>query len=67
MPLVSNLTINCVDVAPVAVGGVALDSELRGIAGHDRTVPWLWAALGLGAIVTLSVLAFARHWQAAGR
>ena len=67
VPLVSNLTINCVDAAPAAVGGVALGGELRGISAQHGNAPWLWAALGLGAIVTLSVLAFARHWQAAGR
>ena len=63
VPIVSNLTINCVDVVPVAVGGVALGGELRGIAAQHGNVPWLWAALGIGAIAALSVLAIARRRQ----
>ena len=67
VPDVSDLTINCVDAAPAAVGGVALGGELRGIAARDGNAPWLWAALGLAAVVTLGALAIARRWQAAGR
>ncbi|MCH8009898.1 MAG: hypothetical protein IIC91_13650 [Chloroflexi bacterium] len=64
---VSNLTINCVDVAPAAVGGLALDGGLRGIATQDRDAPWLWAALGFGAIAALGALAIARRRRAASR
>ncbi|MCI0855492.1 MAG: hypothetical protein J4N98_02290 [Chloroflexi bacterium] len=64
VPLVSNLTINCVDAAPAAVGGVALGAELRGIAAQDGPAPWLWAALGFGLIVTLSALGSARRRRA---
>ena len=65
-PLVSNLTINCVDVAPVAVGGVALGGDLRGIAASASGAPWLWAALGVGVIVAMSALAIARRNAASG-
>ncbi|MCH7580891.1 MAG: hypothetical protein IIB22_11660 [Chloroflexi bacterium] len=61
VPLVSNLTINCVDVAPAAVGGLALDSGLRGIAAQDGGAPWLWAALGFVVIAAMSALAIARQ------
>ena len=61
LPEVSPLTINCVEVVPLAVGGVALDGELRGIAAQDGGAPWLWAALGFGAIVAISALAVARQ------
>ena len=61
-PLVDSLTLNCVE--PVAVGGVALGGELRGIAARDGDAVWLWAALGMGALVTLSALAIARRRQA---
>ena len=67
VPRVGLLTINCVDVAPVAVGGVALGDELRGIAAQDGTAPWLWAALGFGAIAALGALAVARRQRAASR
>ena len=55
------LTIDCVDVAPAAVGGLVLDSGLRGIARQDGGAPWLWTALGLGVIVAMSALAVARR------
>ena len=65
IPKVGNLTINCVDAAPAAVGGVALGGELRGIAAHDRTAPWLWATLGFGgAIVAMSALTIVRRHAA---
>ena len=60
-PQVGSLTINCVEQA---VGGVALDGELRGIAARDGNALWLWAALAFGAIVTLSAFAFARRRHA---
>ena len=61
LPEVSALTIRCVEVTPVAVGGVALDGELRGIAGHDGTALWLWVVVAFGVIVSLSALAIARR------
>ena len=65
IPRVGNLTVNCVEAAPAAVGGVALGGELRGIAGQDRNAPWLWATLGLGgAIVAMSVLTVLRRYAA---
>ncbi|MCH8009897.1 MAG: hypothetical protein IIC91_13645 [Chloroflexi bacterium] len=67
VPLLSDLTVNCVDVAPVAVGGVALGGELRGIATQDRDAPWLLAALGLGAIAALGALAIARRRHVTAR
>ncbi len=63
---VTNLTVNCVDVAPAAVGGVALSGGLRGIATQDGNTPWLWAALGFGAIVATSALAIAQRRAASG-
>jgi len=56
---VSPLTINCVDIAPAAVGGVALGGELRDVTAQDGRALWLWAALGVGAIVALSGLVYA--------
>ncbi len=64
VPKVSNLTINCEDVAPAAVGGVALGGELRGIVGQDGDATWLWAALGFGVIAAMGAFAIAR-WHAA--
>ena len=62
--MANSLTLNCVDVA--AVGSVALDSELRGIATQDGRAPWLWAALGASAIASISAFALARRRIAAG-
>ena len=64
LPEVSDLTINCVDIAPAAVGGVALGGELRGISARDGDTPWLWAVLGLAAVVTVGALFVARRWNA---
>ncbi|MCI0889683.1 MAG: hypothetical protein J4O04_02660 [Chloroflexi bacterium] len=61
---VGNLTVNCVDAAPAAVGGVALAGELRGSSAQHRNAPWLWAALGFGGIAALSALALARRRRA---
>ncbi len=70
LPEVSALTINCEDVAPAAVGGVALSGELRGVTGQDGSAPWLWAALGLGVIAAvsaaMSALAIVRRRAASG-
>ena len=64
LPKVSALSVNCVDAAPAAVGGVALSGELRGIAAQNGKIPWLWAALGFAGIVAFSALAIARRRNA---
>ena len=64
VPLVGSLTINCVDAAPAAVGGVALGGELQGISARDGNAPWLWAALGLGLIAATSAVTIARRRRA---
>ena len=62
VPLVGNLIINC--VTPAAVGGVALDGDLRGIAAQEGNARWLWVAVTVGAIAALSAMVIARRRHA---
>jgi hypothetical protein len=70
IPKVNNLTVNCVAVAPLAVGGVALDGELRavspsvGAAPTSTSGPWLAAALAAAAATALVLGALMRRRRA---